>query len=583
MMLTTTRLLSTLLFSASLISSASATVTCGISDNVNFFLNPSFETGDLTDWTSLSPYGSIDYGTVASGDASDVDDYFVIPSNDQYEYLMQELTGLEIGETYTLSVDYKLVWTTATEPTSSANLCNMAFSQHSWSSLISGIKTSYSSADAEWTTYSINWSPTASTVNLYFIFGCIENTSIRLDNFKAVGPGEVCTTSTPTPTPTPNSVPSSSPVKSSSVAVHSSSSVRPVQVRPSSKALISPSSKALPSSTPVPSSVRPSASAPAGHSRVPHSVRPVPSAPTTYLTTETVVVGTTVCPITEGAQPTATTTLTGQGSITVPMTTSTAFITRTSTITACPSSVKDCPASEKSTYVTTETIVDYTTICPVTAAEATQTAISTASVYIEASATGSSGSTGTGSTGSSGTIPTGSDSNGSGSNGSGSNGSGSNGSGSTTISGSIGSGSTSSGFTGTDSIGAGSGSESSSNGQISTTIIYSTKVESGTTETIAIATGAVTLTVAKATSAGLVGVGANEVPPVHRTHIHVKPTPSTFTTSSYSTTQKSSGVGSGSSLTTSSAAPVYTGAASPSFTFSTSLISALAFLVLRLV
>jgi hypothetical protein len=90
-MLTTTRLLGTLLFSASLISSASATVTCGISDNVNFFLNPSFETGDVTDWTSLSPYGSIDYGSVASGDASDAYDYLsVAPMSTIF---MEELTN----------------------------------------------------------------------------------------------------------------------------------------------------------------------------------------------------------------------------------------------------------------------------------------------------------------------------------------------------------------------------------------------------------------------------------------------------------------------------------------------------------
>lgn len=48
-----------------------------------------------------------------------------------------------------------------------------------------------------------------------------------------------------------------------------------------------------------------------------------------------------------------------------PLTTSTIFTTRTSTITACASTVTDCPA--RSTYVTTETIVVSTTICPVEA------------------------------------------------------------------------------------------------------------------------------------------------------------------------------------------------------------------------
>lgn len=71
---TTTRVLSTLLFSASLISSGSATVTCGVSNNVNFYKNPSFETGDLTDWTSLVSDG----GEVTSGDASDGNDYLSV-------------------------------------------------------------------------------------------------------------------------------------------------------------------------------------------------------------------------------------------------------------------------------------------------------------------------------------------------------------------------------------------------------------------------------------------------------------------------------------------------------------------------
>ncbi|KAJ5557539.1 hypothetical protein N7494_001454 [Penicillium frequentans] len=48
--------------------------------------------------------------------------------------------------------------------------------------------------------------------------------------------------------------------------------------------------------------------------------------------------------------------------------TSTVFATQTSTITACPSKVPKCPATAKSTYLTTETIVVSTTVCPVTAA-----------------------------------------------------------------------------------------------------------------------------------------------------------------------------------------------------------------------
>ncbi|KAJ5623173.1 hypothetical protein N7490_011778 [Penicillium lividum] len=176
------------------------------------------------------------------------------------------------------------------------------------------------------------------------------------------------------------------------------------------------------------------------------------SAKTTFVTTETLVVSTTVCPLTEeprpttGSQPnygsgsaaqsghltqegstkstilsTRTATITacpsnvtdcpasakstfvttetlvvsttsGSGtslsshSVQEEMTTSTALSTRTATITACPSSVIDCPASEKSAYVTTETIVVSTTVCLVEdLAAATSTAVSDTSFAVSAS------------------------------------------------------------------------------------------------------------------------------------------------------------------------------------------------------
>ncbi|RDH19609.1 hypothetical protein M747DRAFT_281694 [Aspergillus niger ATCC 13496] len=84
---------------------------------------------------------------------------------------------------------------------------------------------------------------------------------------------------------------------------------------------------------------------------------------------------TTVCPVTEAARatrtdsasPTATDTAVnnGHGSGGAELTTSTVFSTRTATITACPSSVTNCPLRSKTTYVTTETLVVSTTVCPV--------------------------------------------------------------------------------------------------------------------------------------------------------------------------------------------------------------------------
>ncbi|GAT22875.1 hypothetical protein RIB2604_01700110 [Aspergillus luchuensis] len=101
---------------------------------------------------------------------------------------------------------------------------------------------------------------------------------------------------------------------------------------------------------------------------------PAPSR-TTSVTTETIVVSTTICPVTEAAGMTRTDSVSptvtdsaankGHGSGGLDFTTSTVFSTRTATVTACPSSVTNCPLRSKTTYVTTETLVVSTTVCPV--------------------------------------------------------------------------------------------------------------------------------------------------------------------------------------------------------------------------
>nr|XP_025549323.1 hypothetical protein BO97DRAFT_426694 [Aspergillus homomorphus CBS 101889]RAL10169.1 hypothetical protein BO97DRAFT_426694 [Aspergillus homomorphus CBS 101889] len=77
----------------------------------------------------------------------------------------------------------------------------------------------------------------------------------------------------------------------------------------------------------------------------------------------------------------------GQGNGGSELTASTVFTTRTATIMACPSSVTNCPARSRTTYLTTETIVAYTTICP--AAEATGAHVVTTTHHVpSAAATG---------------------------------------------------------------------------------------------------------------------------------------------------------------------------------------------------
>lgn len=111
------------------------------------------------------------------------------------------------------------------------------------------------------------------------------------------------------------------------------------------------------------------------------------SSKTTFVTTETILVSTTICPVTETAGTTKTAPASpsatggagdhGHGNGGSDLTTSTVYSTRTATITACPSSVTNCPLRSKTTYLTTETLVVSTTVCPVADATATNGAVPT--------------------------------------------------------------------------------------------------------------------------------------------------------------------------------------------------------------
>ncbi|KAM5343407.1 hypothetical protein ACJ41O_011944 [Fusarium nematophilum] len=73
-----------------------------------------------------------------------------------------------------------------------------------------------------------------------------------------------------------------------------------------------------------------------------------------YVTTETIAISTTVCPVTEKPHPTPDYTK---------WTTSTVYSTRVYTVTKCPPEVPYCPGEP---HVTTETVAVSTTVCPVT-------------------------------------------------------------------------------------------------------------------------------------------------------------------------------------------------------------------------
>ncbi|EEY16324.1 predicted protein [Verticillium alfalfae VaMs.102] len=77
-----------------------------------------------------------------------------------------------------------------------------------------------------------------------------------------------------------------------------------------------------------------------------------------HVTTETIAISTTVCPVSEADKTKPTTTPTP-----TQWTTSTVYTTNVRTITSCPPQVPNCPAGH---HVTTETIAVSTTVCPVT-------------------------------------------------------------------------------------------------------------------------------------------------------------------------------------------------------------------------
>lgn len=97
---------------------------------------------------------------------------------------------------------------------------------------------------------------------------------------------------------------------------------------------------------------------------------------TTYTTTETIAAYTTICPITAeetgaGAKPTGVAGSNGQHES---LTTSTVFTTQVHPTTVCPSHIKNCAGSQKTTSLVTETVIAYVTVCPVAEAEATSMA-----------------------------------------------------------------------------------------------------------------------------------------------------------------------------------------------------------------
>ncbi|KAJ5691835.1 hypothetical protein N7462_001258 [Penicillium macrosclerotiorum] len=197
----------------------------------------------------------------------------------------------------------------------------------------------------------------------------VSSTALQSSSVAIRSSSSVISKSTPANVPTSTS----SPLKHLSTSIPnrpaSSMSIPFVSKPPSSYSRTAKSRSATLSASVPPGSAAPSASIPLGHG----------SSSTTVASSETYSKSLSVSSATAGTTDFSTTGL----ATTVPVpgstsdedqyTTSTVFSTRTATITACPSSVTDCPAREKITRTTTETILVSTTVCPVSAAETTHT------------------------------------------------------------------------------------------------------------------------------------------------------------------------------------------------------------------
>ncbi|PYH48703.1 uncharacterized protein BP01DRAFT_353010 [Aspergillus saccharolyticus JOP 1030-1] len=254
--------------------SLAAVVTCN-NEIVNAFSNPSFETGDASDWTAwIAAATPRSMGQVLSGEASEGEYYLSMnPDPYHYTYIEQSITGLEPGQSYTLSVDYKLSALASSIP-SLYNQCYLGWMLDGWSSFYDRITlaAAVGGADPAWSTYSIPFTSTTSSHTMMLVFSCNDYTTYTFDFDNILLPlstQQVCTTSTPVVTPTPSSVAISTLSTTPTPLVSaSSSSVMASSVVASSSAVSSPSSvppassPAVPTSIPVASPLTPSPASP---------------------------------------------------------------------------------------------------------------------------------------------------------------------------------------------------------------------------------------------------------------------------------------------------------------------------------
>lgn len=202
----------------------SQTVSC--TDEVtNLVTNPEFDSG-LTGWSTSGN----NWAVVSASSSSDGLAYAenVITSGNSF-YVYQTVSGYEIGEEYTVSVDARLA--VGSGATTTQCIFEVLIHVNGGSYTVQQSTSSITSSSSSWLTLSEKFKPTYSSITLYALAYCQSGTSTNAQGqSRDVQFGQttsVCTTSTPTSTPisTPTSTPSATLTTPSSKAVQSSSAI----------------------------------------------------------------------------------------------------------------------------------------------------------------------------------------------------------------------------------------------------------------------------------------------------------------------------------------------------------------------
>ncbi|OJJ46535.1 hypothetical protein ASPZODRAFT_166771 [Penicilliopsis zonata CBS 506.65] len=203
----------------------------------NLLSNPSFESGEVSPWSVIDGTGTI------ISDTSDGGEYALQVYGTTYFGVEQAVTGLTVGETYTLSFDYKLISSTL----SGSWLCEF-FIETAYGTAVAEATTSYSSTDPTWYTLSASWTATSASCEFIMWAYCPTGVSHRpyigFDNAQFLSQETVCSSSSSaTPTPTTQAL----SVSSSASGLPSTSSSLPSS-SPSSTVVTSTSASGLSSS-----------------------------------------------------------------------------------------------------------------------------------------------------------------------------------------------------------------------------------------------------------------------------------------------------------------------------------------------